>query len=119
VRGLATSEITQRNRLMLIWREFLTGCAMGVVLAALGFARVWLFSRDVVASFAIASTLLFIVVVATSVGALLPLLLLRVGSDPANAGPAVQVRVLALSVLPELRWRHTERPFRIFFFRSW
>jgi hypothetical protein len=91
VRGMATGEILPQSFGLLVWREFLTGCAMGVVLAVLGFVRVWLFSRDVVAAFAIASTLLCIVVVATTVGALLPLMLLKVGSDPANAGPSVQV----------------------------
>lgn len=91
VRGLATNEVSRANELRILWREVLVGCAMGLVLSGCGFLRVYLFSHDTVASFAIAACLFIIVVVATTVGTMLPLLLQKVGSDPAHAGPTVQV----------------------------
>lgn len=91
VRGLATHEITRTNEARFLWREIIVGCAMGLVLSACGFLRVYLFSRDCVAALAIAACLFIIVVTATTIGTILPLILLKVGSDPAHAGPTVQV----------------------------
>jgi magnesium transporter len=91
VRGIATEQINRRNEMKLLWREVMVGAAMGLVVSFFGFLRVYLFSRDVVASLAIGSCLFLIVLVATSIGALLPFILQRLGTDPAHAGPAVQV----------------------------
>jgi Mg/Co/Ni transporter MgtE len=91
IRGIATRQVNRRNELKLLLREILIGAAMGFVLSFCGFLRVFIFSRDFVASAAIGSCLFLIVVLATTIGAILPFILLRLGTDPAHAGPAVQV----------------------------
>jgi magnesium transporter len=76
-----------------IRREASAGLILGTGLCVVGFFRVYL-HHDAWAALAIATAMFFIVLCATLIGALLPLTLYRIGIDPANAGPAIQVCVL-------------------------
>ena len=68
----------------LIYREFVVGLALGAALGLLDFSVAWLlFGRSVAESAAIATTVVAVVTLGTSAGTLLPLLLRRLGMDPA------------------------------------
>lgn len=99
VRALALKEITPRNVLRIIWKEFRVSVLLALVLASLAFLRVVLISNsssipeafaltDI--GFAIAIALAVQVVTATIIGALLPLGAAALKLDPALvASPAL------------------------------
>jgi magnesium transporter len=90
----------------LILREFLIGLCLGVALASLDFGVAWLwFGRTVNESAAIATTVVAVVILGTSAGTLLPLLLRRLGMDPAimsNPLIAAMVDVLGVVIFYEI-----------------
>ncbi len=90
----------------LIFREFLIGLCLGLALATLDFGVAWLwFGRTISESAAIATTVVTVVVLGTSAGTLLPLLLRRLGMDPAimsNPLIAAMVDVLGVVIFYEI-----------------
>lgn len=90
----------------LILREFLIGLCLGLALASLDFGVAWLwFGRTVNESAAIATTVIAVVILGTSAGTLLPLLLRRLGMDPAimsNPLIAAMVDVLGVVIFYEI-----------------
>jgi magnesium transporter len=90
----------------LIMREFLIGLCLGVALASLDFCVAWLwFGRTVNESAAIATTVVAVVILGTSAGTLLPLMLRRLGMDPAimsNPLIAAMVDVLGVVIFYEI-----------------
>ena len=90
----------------LILREFVIGLCLGVALASLDFAVAWLwFGLSVPEAAAIATTVVMVVILGTSAGTLLPLLLRRSGMDPAimsNPLIAAMVDVLGVVIFYEI-----------------
>ena len=86
IRGLSVGEIEPRHWWRILGREMILGVALGGFLGAIGFARVLMY-HDQTAAFAltIALTLVGIVVVGCSIGSMLPLVLRRIGFDPATS----------------------------------
>ena len=78
------------NEITVLRREASMGLFLGAGLFVVGFLRVYM-KHDARAALAIAVTLFVIVITATLVGAMLPLFFLRLGADPAHAGPTIQV----------------------------
>jgi len=66
-----------------LYREWLTGLLMGILLGAIGFAYTYLLHRNAAFAAVIALATLFICMWANSVGALVPILARRFGIDPA------------------------------------
>jgi magnesium transporter len=93
VRALALGELTLRDWWRVIRREFMAGLSLGLILATLGFCRImaWqaVFHLYGEHYFLIASTVAFsligVVMFGTMAGSMLPLLLRRLGFDPASA----------------------------------
>lgn len=92
IRAIALGEVHFTDFWRIIRRELVSGLALGVVLALLGVVRIylwqWLFdSYDHVGmlAIAIAAALVQVVTVGTLLGATLPLVLKRLGLDPATA----------------------------------
>jgi magnesium transporter len=93
VRALALGELTLRDWWRVIRREFMAGLSLGLILATLGFCRimVWqsVFHLYGEHYFLIACTVAFsligVVMFGTMAGSMLPLLLRRLGFDPASA----------------------------------
>lgn len=87
-------------------REFLIGLCLGVALAALDFTVAWAwFHRSASESAAIGTTVITVVILGTSAGTLLPLLLRRLGMDPAimsNPLIAAMVDVLGVVIFYEI-----------------
>lgn len=90
----------------LIVREFLIGLCLGAALAVLDFsvAMFW-FGRTLPESAAIATTVVTVVILGTSAGTLLPIMLRRLGMDPAimsNPLIAAMVDVLGVVIFYEM-----------------
>jgi magnesium transporter len=86
IRGMAVGEIKPKDWWRIIVREMAMGLVLGALLGAIGFARVLMY-RDQHIPFAltVAFTLVGIVMTGCTVGSMLPLLLKKVGIDPATS----------------------------------
>jgi magnesium transporter len=86
IRAMAVGELTPKDWAKVLGREFLIGLSLGVTLGLIGFARGW-FAGESVDPFALATAIgasvLAIVTLSTIIGSLLPMLIKRMGLDPA------------------------------------
>jgi magnesium transporter len=90
IRGLATGEIHFRDLGRVLLKELAVGALMGIVLGIVILGRgVFLPPGiDFVPAIAVGSSLIFVVLFSSLVGALAPLLIHRLGADPTvMAGP--------------------------------
>jgi magnesium transporter len=83
IRALALGEIQRTDGLRVLYREWLTGLLMGILLGGIGFAYTYMLHRNAAFAAVIALAILFICMWANSVGALVPILARRFGIDPA------------------------------------
>ncbi len=86
IRGLSVGELRPRDWWRVLYREAGMGLVLGVGLGAIGFFRVLMY-RDQHTDFAltVAVTLVGIVTTGCTVGSMLPLVLRRLGIDPATS----------------------------------
>jgi magnesium transporter len=93
IRAIALGEVTLRDWWQIARREVLAGLALGAVLGVLGFLRiaVWSAFTNVygphwpMIGLTVGTTLLAVVMWGTIVGSMFPLLLKRLGADPATS----------------------------------
>lgn len=93
IRGLALGEVTLADWWRVVGREVLTGLALGVILGAVGFLRISVWSAFspiygphwLMVAFTIWFALVGVVLWGTLAGSLLPLVMKRVGADPATS----------------------------------
>lgn len=93
IRAMALGELRVRDALKVAKRELVTGLALGGVLAVLGLLRVTLWDvffgsygdHALRIGFVVGISLIGVVMFGTFVGSMLPLLLRRMGFDPASA----------------------------------
>jgi magnesium transporter len=85
IRGLAVGDITIRDWWRVLARELLQGLVLGGLLATLGVIRVFIAGDGWGLAAVIAPTIMCIVVMGCVVGGMLPILLHRVGLDPATS----------------------------------
>lgn len=93
IRALALRELRLSDWARVFWREVATSLALGGLLASVGFFRIILWpNREtvytehfVLVGFAVATSLIGVVVFGSVAGAMLPFLLRRFGLDPASA----------------------------------
>jgi magnesium transporter len=93
IRALALGEVTLRDWWRIVRREIMAGFALGVILATVGFVRITVWSQfsDVYGQYwlllavTVALSLIGVVLWGTLMGALLPLVLRRIGFDPATS----------------------------------
>lgn len=102
IRALALGEITVRDWWKIVKKEFSTGLVIGLILGAIGFARVALWSYFIssygphwqLIACSVGFSLVGVVMWGTLMGSLLPLLLKRLGLDPAvSSAPFVATLV--------------------------
>lgn len=101
IRGMAVNEIEPRDCLKVLWKELRVGLLVGVVLGAVNFIQLilrypgqWLVCLTVVLS------LLVTVVMAKTIGSLLPIAAKRLKLDPAiMAAPLISTIVDAISLV--------------------
>jgi magnesium transporter len=85
IRGLAVGDVSARDWPRVLGRELAQGLVLGGMLAAFGVARVLLAGDPTGMIGLVAATLVAIVVMGCVVGAMMPLLLHRLGVDPATS----------------------------------
>ncbi len=106
IRGLALKEIEPRNALRVLWKELRVALLVGVSLAVVNSLRVWLMYRNqtevafLPLCVLLSVTLIIVVMLAKSLGCLLPIAAKRCGLDPAiMASPLITTIVDTCSVL--------------------
>jgi magnesium transporter len=81
---MAVGDLQLRDAAKALWKELRVSFIIGLVLSSLNFAKILLLDRE---SLSVAATvcvsMLFIVMIAKSIGGMLPMLARRVGVDPA------------------------------------
>ena len=85
IRGLAVGDIKIGDRKRVLLREFGQGLVLGLMLASIGMVRVWMWGDGEGFVFTIGLTLVAIPLMGCTVGSMLPLLLRRIGVDPATS----------------------------------
>ncbi len=93
VRALALKEIGLRDWWRVISKEFITGLALGLILGSIGFLRIYIWSQFtplygphyILVACTVGITLVAIVLWGTLSGSVLPIILKRIGLDPAVA----------------------------------
>ena len=101
IRGLATGEIELRDALKVIWKEMRVGLLCGVVLAVLNFIRLMLtYPGNTLICLTVVLSMLITVILAKTLGAILPLLAKSLHMDPAlMASPMLTTIVDACSMI--------------------
>ncbi|MBQ8523331.1 MAG: magnesium transporter [Clostridia bacterium] len=101
IRGLSLGEIYMRDILRVLWKELRVAILCGVTLAVMNFGKMLLVDDVTVTIAAIVSvTVVIAVVIAKLVGGILPILVKRIGLDPAvMASPFITTIVDALTTL--------------------
>ncbi len=109
IRGLSLGEINTKDVLKILGKEFVISLFCGLSLAIVNFAKMMFVDQGVIiasgqnpvpVSFVVSLTLLTTVISAKIVGSILPMLVKRLGFDPAvMASPFVTTIVDALSLL--------------------
>jgi magnesium transporter len=83
IRGLAVREMEPSDWMRVMWREIVVGLGLGLVLAALGFARAYVWDLGNAVSIVVGMTVMFIVCFGAVAGAMLPFLFKKAKLDPA------------------------------------
>lgn len=90
VRGLATGEIKLSDVWQVIKKEFLIGILMGIIAGLITALRAVVLQGDVMLGFTVAIAMITAIVIATSLGGILPILFKKLGVDPAlMSGPLI------------------------------
>lgn len=85
VRAMGIGEVTWHDFRRVVGREMLVAAALGSVLAGAGFVWVTLFTRDFGIGLTVGLAVLTVILVASTIGAALPMVVTRFGLDPAVA----------------------------------
>ena len=101
IRGLSLGEIEMRDIIRVIWKEIRVSVLCGIVLAIVNFAKMMIFDDvGMVVSAAVCVTLVLTVLIAKVAGCSLPILVKRIGLDPAvMASPFITTIVDCISLL--------------------
>ena len=91
IRGLATGEVDTSDTLQILWKEIRIGAVIGVILSAFNFIRIVLLDGyGISIALTVCTAMLFIVIFAKILGSMVPLIVKKVGLDPALiANPAI------------------------------
>lgn len=101
IRGLSLDEISFHDWPVVVWKEIRTACLCGLTLAACNFVKMLLIEHvTVTVAFVVSMTIFLVVIVAKIAGASLPILVKKIGMDPAVlASPLLSTIVDAISLL--------------------
>ena len=84
IRGLATGEVDLEDTLKILWKEVRIGALVGVILSAFNFLRiVFLDGNGPLIALTICTAMVFIVIFAKVLGSMVPLIVKKIGLDPA------------------------------------
>jgi len=85
VRALAVKELTTSNAGRVVWKEVIVGTLNGLMFAVVAGGLTWFWSRDPLLSAVIGAAMIINLIVAGFSGAMIPLVLEKMGIDPAVA----------------------------------
>lgn len=91
IRGIATDEVEPGDFPRVLWKEIRVGISIGIILSAINFLRIILFDGEGVAvALTVCAAMICIVIFAKVLGSMIPLIVKRLGADPALiANPAI------------------------------
>lgn len=100
IRGMAVGEINLKDVFYVVWKEIRVAIICGFALGMINFVRIYLMNgRNLILSFTVTLSLLCTIIVAKTVGCLLPMLAKRLKIDPAiMAAPMITTIVDAISL---------------------
>lgn len=99
IRGLALGTLNERTQAQFLNREFKMAVALSGILSLAGFLRAAAFRTPFPETIAVTASLSLIVLTSVCLGAILPLLLQKIGVDPAHSSTTIQVIMDILGVL--------------------
>lgn len=100
IRGLAVGDIKTNDWRRVLVREFGQGLVLGLMLASIGMVRVAMWGDGTGFMFTVAGTLVAIPLMGCTVGSMLPLLLKRIGVDPATSStPFIATLIDVLGII--------------------
>ena len=103
IRGLTTGELECSDAPKILWKELRVSVVVGVLFAAINFFRVVLLTRDpdrVLIALVVSLAMLFTIVIAKSLGSVLPILAKKLKMDPAvMAAPMITTLVDVCAML--------------------
>ncbi|MDD2993781.1 MAG: magnesium transporter, partial [Pygmaiobacter sp.] len=101
IRGIAVHEITMHDFFAVLWKELRVAALVGVALSAVNYVRLLLtYPGHEVVALTVALTMFFTVVIAKTIGGVLPLIAKAFHADPAiMAAPLITTIVDALSLI--------------------
>lgn len=99
IRGLALGTLDERTQNQFLNREFKMALSLSAILSVAGFVRALAFRTPLPETIAVTTALSCIVFTSICLGALLPLLLKKLGVDPAHSSTSIQVIMDILGVL--------------------
>ncbi len=101
IRGLSIDEINYKDIFLVMWKEFRVSILCGITLAATGFAKVMLIDRvEFKVALVVSITLMFTVLISKLLGGSLPIIVKKLGFDPAvMVSPFITTAVDAISLL--------------------
>lgn len=101
IRGLSVNDIEFSDLLKVIWKEIKVAVLCGLTLAVCNFAKLMMFDKTGVTVAAVVSlTMALVVILAKIAGSLLPMLVKKIGLDPAViASPFITTIVDAMSLM--------------------
>lgn len=101
IRGMATDEIHPSDFLKVLWKEFRISLVVGAVLGAMNFVRIMIMNPgDPILALTVSFSLLAVVVVAKTIGGILPIVAKALKADPAiMASPVITTIVDAVGLL--------------------
>jgi cation transporter-like permease len=98
IRGLALGTLNERTQKQFLLRELKMAGALSAILSLAGFLRAIVFQTPFAETIAVTSALMLIVFSSICLGAVLPLLLKKMGVDPAHSSTSIQVVMDILGV---------------------
>jgi len=99
IRGIALGTLNERTRGQFLIRELKMAATLSIILSVAGFARTICFRTPLPEAVTVTAALSLIVFISVCLGAVLPLVLERIGVDPAHSSTTIQVIMDILGVL--------------------
>jgi len=99
IRGLALGTLNKETQFTFLTRELKMAACLSATLALAGFVRTAVFRTPIAETIAVTSALFLIVFSSVGLGAVLPLMLRKLGVDPAHSSTTIQVIMDILGVL--------------------
>ena len=101
IRGMALGEIRMRDIMRVLWREIRIGVLCGLGLGVINFVRIYLMNgKTLLMSAAVTASLIITIIIAKSIGCILPIAAKKLKIDPAiMAAPLITTIVDGTSLV--------------------